>query len=247
MIPTTFSPTNNKTSRKSKRRRNLTVSFVPDSDVQIQYTLHRRDYTAAETRRTWLTAEDLKTTKDNCRMVLWLFAQKNSKAEEYYCLRGLETKAGEGLARKNITRMTAQNAVFREQKQRRRTNTGGRIVDNADTVAAKYHNIAKASQAEACTIALGDEAEARLQSSMSPVPKRSRSQPLLQPPSQSPAANESQSELESSQATHKKSGSPSLSIKTHDREIRRIFNFKFLSFGPRRRIPFSPRRRVLPV
>ena len=172
MITTTFSPDNvptmpnfspisySETKSLPKRRG---VSFFPR--VFVLGTLHRRDYTAAELRRTWYTMHELKTMKRSCRKLARDLSNPTSNAsnntnngtdENGDCLRGLEGRTTTGLLRRRVIKSNAREAVFREQRRQREFGIlySGQIAD-------AYFDFTEFPQVTAHMVGLHDQKEAK--------------------------------------------------------------------------------------
>ncbi len=111
--PVTTSPM----TTKSKKRARKSVSFYPK--VTLKYCPHFSDYTPEEKRNTWLTSYELKKIRYSCHKLAREFSKPNAPmdgtSQNGDCLRGLEGRTSQGLAKKKRVKIGARNAVFDEQ------------------------------------------------------------------------------------------------------------------------------------
>ncbi|MGK3734653.1 MAG: hypothetical protein ACI8RD_009026 [Bacillariaceae sp.] len=124
-----------------------TVSFHPE--VLVHRTLHRRNCSAVEMRKTYHTMEELKQMKRSCRQLA-----KEDVDQAY--LRGLEGRTPSGLLKKRMIRKNARQAVFLEQFRQRELG-----INDPVGIADAYFEITELQQVTAEIFGLHDEKEAR--------------------------------------------------------------------------------------
>jgi len=150
---------------RGKTRKQRRVSFFPEAFVR--YTIHRKDYTREEKRRTWLTLDELRWMKKSCQRLALELSETSESIDENdddgdddRCLRGLEGRTRQGISKRKRVRNDARKAVLWEQGLQRKW---GVSVDryNDDTIIADtYYEYTECAQIEAHMVGLRDASEA---------------------------------------------------------------------------------------
>jgi hypothetical protein len=124
-----------------------TVSFHPE--VLVHRTLHRRDCSAVEMRKTYHTTEELKQMKRSCRQLA------KEEIDQAY-LRGLEGRTPSGLLKRRTIKKNARQAVFLEQFRQRELG-----INDPIRIADAYFEVTELPQVMAEMFGWHDEKEAR--------------------------------------------------------------------------------------
>ena len=161
----------------SKKRTRKAVSFYPK--VSVKSCHHFRDYTPQERRSIWLTNNELKRIRYSCHKLAREFSKPGAPLDGMSpngdCLRGLEGKTSQGLAKKKRIKLGARNAVFDEQNLQIAIG-----FKDAEAIADVYYEHTEYAQIDAHMKALRDQVEALLPPPPPPSPKK-KSAPVVKP------------------------------------------------------------------
>jgi len=143
---------------KQSKRKKRKVSF--NSRVEVEYCITRQEYTEEETKRSWLTFEELRSSKKSNRMLAMYFSRKDAgdtSKDGKDCLRGLEGRTQQGLQKRKQIKRSARRAVLVEQSFQMEIG----VVD-ADALADAYYEHTQYPAVQAHMVALRDETDAAL-------------------------------------------------------------------------------------
>jgi len=155
-IETTF-PKNTTKAMASKRREKISFSLTYNA-------LHRnKNYTKEEIQRSWLTTDDLYKIRQSCRRIALKFSKEqpppnsnNSNNSENDCLRGLEGRTKQGVAKTKKIKWAAKTAVLCEQRLQLLEG-----IANEKRLADLYYEHTEYPQLEAHMVGLRDQANAK--------------------------------------------------------------------------------------
>merc|ERR1712224_215235 len=143
---------------KQSKRKKRKVSF--HSRVEVEYCMTRQEYTEEETKLSWLTFEEIRSSKKSNRMLALYFSRKgagDTSKDGKDCLRGLEGRTQQGLQKRKQIKRSARRAVLVEQSFQMEIG----VVDS-DALADAYYEHTQYPAVQAHMVALRDETDAAL-------------------------------------------------------------------------------------
>jgi hypothetical protein len=143
-----------KKGKKSSCSQKPQVTFF--DTVAIRETIHLRDYTADERRRSWYNKRELKEIKHQLKRTLVSIQVRRHKIDtDFDCRRGLECRVGKKAIQRQRRISHALMIVLSEQEDQRMLGTFDPV-----TISLAYRHVSRVSAAKAYEIGLRDELEA---------------------------------------------------------------------------------------